>query len=318
MLSETTLVAVEDRLTLLLSPTSASPEATSTIELQQRAESGDAEAAEMLGSAYLLGDGISRDRNLAKHWLQRAARVGNLKAQAELGELYEGQVHQDHVFASDPSDTDPMSYRSTAESWLRRSADGGSPLGELWLADFLMRRPGSASDAEAVSWYRKAAELGKMSAEISLAQAYADGRGTARNPHEALRWYRAAAEDGNGEAVFHVGFAYEYGLGVEANLEEAQRWYLRASQNGDSDTKTRRPFDDIASLTLVSTATHGKPPTAILRDVRGKLRKVARGDALGTMHGKVESINEGSIDLIEVHPNGYGGWVEKTLRIVVK
>ena len=52
------------------------------------------------------------------------------------------------------------------------------------------------SDAEAVKWYRKAAEQGHAAAQNNLGAMYANGQGVARSDAEAVKWFRKAAEQG--------------------------------------------------------------------------------------------------------------------------
>ncbi len=54
--------------------------------------------------------------------------------------------------------------------------------------------------AEAVKWYRKAAEQGNVGGQYNLGVMYSEGRGVERNDAEALKWYRKAAAQGNQSA----------------------------------------------------------------------------------------------------------------------
>jgi len=55
-------------------------------------------------------------------------------------------------------------------------------------------------EAEAVYWYRKAAEQGYPPAEYDLGRMVADGRGVRKNEAEAEAWFQRAAEKGIREA----------------------------------------------------------------------------------------------------------------------
>ncbi|MDX1251456.1 MAG: sel1 repeat family protein [Gammaproteobacteria bacterium] len=59
---------------------------------------------------------------------------------------------------------------------------------------YLLGRGVPKDAAEAVKWYRKAAEQGITAARINLGNMYADGRGVPKDEVQALNWYRAAAE----------------------------------------------------------------------------------------------------------------------------
>ena len=53
---------------------------------------------------------------------------------------------------------------------------------------------------EAVSWYRKAAELGHAEAQYRMGKSYYEGKGAERDYAEAEKWYRKAAEQGSAVA----------------------------------------------------------------------------------------------------------------------
>lgn len=67
----------------------------------------------------------------------------------------------------------------------------------------------------------------------------------------------------------------------------------------------------IASLTMVGTLAQGDRMYALVQDGDGGVHRVQRGDYLGTDHGKVEAIEETEIELIEIVPDGTGGWVQR-------
>ena len=87
--------------------------------------------------------------------------------------------------------------------------------------------------AEAVRWYRKAAELGHAQAQNDLGYCYDNGQGVSQNHTEAAKWYRKAAEQGYDAAQYNLGCCYEDGKGVTKNLAEAVRWYRKAAEQGD-------------------------------------------------------------------------------------
>ena len=69
-------------------------------------------------------------------------------------------------------------------------------------------------DAEAVSWFRKAAEQGHAGAQYNLGLKYARGEGVPKDDAEAVSWYRKAAEQGHAGAQFNLGLMYARGEGV--------------------------------------------------------------------------------------------------------
>ena len=77
-------------------------------------------------------------------------------------------------------------------------------------------------DAEAVRWYRLAAEQGHASAQFNLGVRYATGRGVLKDDAEAVRWYRLAAEQGHARAEFNLGVMHADGRGVAPDVRSSR------------------------------------------------------------------------------------------------
>jgi hypothetical protein len=86
------------------------------------------------------------------------------------------------------------------------------------------------NDAEAVKWFRKAADAGDVRAQSNLGKLYETGRGLPKNEEEALQWYRKAAKQDYARAQYDVGWMYEQGLGVAKDLKQAVVWYKKAAE----------------------------------------------------------------------------------------
>jgi hypothetical protein len=86
--------------------------------------------------------------------------------------------------------------------------------------------------AEAVKWYRKAADQGNAKAQTNLGVLYADGSGVPRDYSEAVKWYRKAAAQGRPIAQNNLGSMYSNGRGVPQDYAEAARWYRKAADQG--------------------------------------------------------------------------------------
>lgn len=54
---------------------------------------------------------------------------------------------------------------------------------------------------------------------------------------EAVRWYRLAAEQGVVEAQYNLGLMYDNGTGVPQDSAEAARFYRLAAEQGDSNAQ---------------------------------------------------------------------------------
>ena len=108
-------------------------------------------------------------------------------------------------------------------------------------------------DAEAVKWYRIAAEQGNARAQYSLGVMYSAGEGVPENDAEAGRWFRLAAEQGEASAQNNLGLMYANGEGVPEDYVLAYTWWNLAAAQGDElarenkdNLRTRMTPDQIA------------------------------------------------------------------------
>lgn len=88
--------------------------------------------------------------------------------------------------------------------------------------------------AEAVKWYRKAAELGYAWAQYNLGYCYETGKGVVKDETKAVEWYRKAAEQGDARAQGNLGRCYMTGKGIVMDEAEAVEWYCKAAEQGDA------------------------------------------------------------------------------------
>jgi TPR repeat protein len=88
-------------------------------------------------------------------------------------------------------------------------------------------------DAEAVRWYRLAADQGDAASETELGIAYALGRGVPRDYDAALRYFRLGAEQRFAKAQTDLGLMYLRGQGLPADIVEARKWFTLAAADGD-------------------------------------------------------------------------------------
>jgi len=116
-------------------------------------------------------------------------------------------------------------------AYWRRAAELGVPAGQ-WLVGCCVGADLAGDNAEAVRWYRMAAEQGYAPALHSLAQCHARGDGVAEDKTAAIRWFRRAADQGYPIAQDVLGRCYWEGEGVAADPAEAARWFLKAAEQG--------------------------------------------------------------------------------------
>ena len=83
-----------------------------------------------------------------------------------------------------------------------------------------------------VAQLKPLAEDGNELAQFELGHMYENGRGVTQDYAEAMKWYRLAADQGYAAAQNNLGVMYKNGLGVLQDNVMAHMWYNIASANG--------------------------------------------------------------------------------------
>jgi TPR repeat protein len=127
----------------------------------------------------------------------------------------------------------PKDY-AEALKWYRKAADQGHALAQNSVGACYGRGGyGVPQDcAEAVKWYRKAAEQREAYAQNNLGACYANGEGVIRDHVEALKWYRRAADQGNEVAQANLGFLHARSQSGAMDYPEAVAWCRKAAEQG--------------------------------------------------------------------------------------
>jgi TPR repeat protein len=86
---------------------------------------------------------------------------------------------------------------------------------------------------ERLKWLRKAAEQGKVDAQLVLGRYYRFGEGVPKDYAEATRWYRNAADQGDAGAQWALAEIHN----AKGEYEESMRWYRSLSERGDFQAK---------------------------------------------------------------------------------
>ncbi len=96
---------------------------------------------------------------------------------------------------------------------------------------------------KAISWYRRAAELGNLDAKRTMALMYATGQGVVVDRERASALYRrilaplrAAAEKKNINALRTLAYMHRNGLGVPLSGQAALGYYKRAANLGNTNS----------------------------------------------------------------------------------
>ena len=95
-------------------------------------------------------------------------------------------------------------------------------------------------DSEIREW-RQRAEQGDQVSQAKLGNLYRLGFGVAKDDAEAVKWYRLAAEQGGesvprgrGAARFRLGLMYAAGEGVPKDDAEAVKWFRLVAERGEA------------------------------------------------------------------------------------
>lgn len=92
---------------------------------------------------------------------------------------------------------------------------------------------------------------------------------------------------------------------------------IRPDPNRRREALESYPLD---SLRMVGTMNQEDRTWAIIQvinDPDGGIHRVNVGNYLGQNHGRIVAINEDQVDLIEIVPNGLGGWREREISVAL-
>ena len=120
--------------------------------------------------------------------------------------------------------------------WYRLAADAGNGDAMNYLGLKFADGKGVKQDyGEAMRWYKKAADAGNTDAMANIGQLYQNANGVDMNCDQAMSWYRKSADAGNAPAMLDVGSLYENGQCADKSSDEAMRWYKKAIDTGSTD-----------------------------------------------------------------------------------
>lgn len=177
-----------------------------------RAERGHTPSQLLMGRAYARGDGIEKNMQQARLWLELAALQGNNNAQFELGLMY---------FIGAGIERD---YGNAREWWLE-SAISGNDKAQQRLGYMYSEGLGVERDFNrARDWYMKSANLGNAEAQTLLGSLYHEGNRIEPDYPQAYKWYQLAAEQGHPYAQYALGILHHDGLGTEQDFIKCAAW----------------------------------------------------------------------------------------------
>jgi len=174
-----------------------------------------------LAFVYHHGKGVDKDWTTALDYYNRAANLGHPASQAALASCYSsGKGVQRDL--------------DRAYTLFLSAAKQGSPEGMVGVAQCLKKGHGVQVDEQASqSWMEKAAGCGSITAMMVLANAYY----AQRNYAEALRWYRNAADRNHQDAMLVLASMYCRGVGVSQDYKEAFALYSKCAESSNPEAQ---------------------------------------------------------------------------------
>lgn len=176
---------------------------------KQAAESGNQEAALLLGLMYDRGIAVKANQDDALYWYKKAK-------ENPLGAFMIGTYMAEGIGSSRDLDE--------SQVLLQKAADKGFSYAYLNLAVIKHQQ-----EKPFLPDLNKALDLGNASAGILLADYYLKQFNEKENLAQARKIYQQFAEKGDKTAQLKLGFLAEHGIGGNADLTQAQQWYTAAA-----------------------------------------------------------------------------------------
>ena len=160
------------------------------------AKGGITQAQRIISQEYISGDILSRDYEVARMWMEKAANKGDAQAQLMLGRYY----------VSDFGYNDEQK----AFEWFEKAAEQGDAEAEYTLGGgYIYEIYVKEDPIVANQWFEKAANKEHPKAMYELGVSYMEGRGTTRNTKKGIQYLIVAAEKNSIEACEMLATLYK-------------------------------------------------------------------------------------------------------------
>lgn len=164
---------------------------------KKSAEAGNADGMCWLADCYALGYGVEQESDLALAWYRQAADKGYARAMGAVGAFYQDN-NRDLKAALDWLKKAERAG-DTTYSW--RIADLEQDIKETnHIAQEEMQKARFAywddDYAEAIAWYRQAADKGNVKAMVEIGDMYMEGKGVTKSESKAREWYQKSVDAG--------------------------------------------------------------------------------------------------------------------------
>ncbi|MGJ8562426.1 MAG: tetratricopeptide repeat protein [Alphaproteobacteria bacterium] len=114
-------------------------------------------------------------------------------------------------------------------------AESGNANSQFLIGVYTSKGQGvTASEADAIEWFRKAAEQGHVKGQLAMAVRYKRGEGVEQSYSQAAFWLEKAAAQGNADGQFFLADLLYKGKGVPQDRERAIALWKQARDGGEA------------------------------------------------------------------------------------
>ena len=123
-----------------------------------------------------------------------------------------------------------------AVTWFKKAADKGNLSATYYYGYLLFKGMGvTQNKAEGINYLRQASKRGLVAADNILGAIYYEGDGTEKNIDQALKHLKKAAVAKMGDSQFLLGQCYKNGEGVDKDYDLAVQWLAEAYRHQKAD-----------------------------------------------------------------------------------
>lgn len=189
------------------------------IYLEKGAILGNNQARLLLADMYHEGKGVEKDTEKARVLLQDAIADGCDDAKLKLS-IYN--------LADNHNDLDAVAHDE-------QTAEGNDPVALFILSNRYKEGMGVEKDLnKSFALCKKAADMGYVPAQCTIAWFYGNGHGTAKDDKEAFNYLLKSAKQDFDKAYGALAYCYYWGKGTAVNYPEARYWGEKGVEANDS------------------------------------------------------------------------------------
>ena len=128
---------------------------------------------------------------------------------------------------------------ASLQELLYEAQQTNSPQAYTQIARMYSSGNGAPKDfSKALTYFKKAADLGSLDAQVSVGYFYYNGHGIAVNHKMAKQYWKMAADQGSTEAMRNLGWmCYKKEYGFLADKGKAFEFWMKASKLGDAESQ---------------------------------------------------------------------------------